>query len=75
MSQIPRNNQPIITNQRLPRRPYSALPILREWQLRGTSMASIKRPLCFAVADYEDAGVWHGGWVVLRKYIVWEIRK
>ena len=52
----PRPNTPISPHHPLPRCADPALAIRREGQLCAAGMSPVEGPLCFAVADYEDAG-------------------
>ena len=55
MSQILRNNQPIIPYQRSPRRDNPLLAIGSQWNIGCACVSSIERPFRLAVADDEDS--------------------
>lgn len=56
MNQLPRHNQPVIAHQRLARRFYALLPVLRQREVADARVAAGAGPFCFAVADDEAAG-------------------
>jgi hypothetical protein len=53
------NNEAIIADEGLTRRPDTLLSVGRQRNVSDTGMASIEGPFCLAMADDEDAGRCH----------------
>lgn len=56
MNQLPRHNQPIIPDQRLPRGFYPFLAVLGQWEVCRARVSAVQGPGGLAVADYEAPG-------------------
>lgn len=70
MNQLPRHDESIITNQRLPRGFHTFLAVLCKWEVGDSGVSAVQRPFSFAVADYEAPG-WHFAFPFLFRFWLW----
>lgn len=60
------DNESVITNKRVTCASYSLLTIFSQWDIRGSRMAPIQRPLGFSMANNEDSWSSHGPSTVMN---------
>ena len=59
MRQVPRYNQSIVANECFSRCADTLFAVRSEWDVSCSCVTAVEGPFCFAVADDEDAWVWH----------------
>ena len=59
MREVSGDDEAVGTHERLARGADAFLTVGCEGELGGAGVAAVEGPFCFAVADYEDAGVGH----------------
>lgn len=63
------HDQPIIADERSAGGLHSLDTIGRERDIRGTGVAAVERPLCFAMADDEDPRSSHGNQLCILFFV------